>query len=146
MKHVTQEELQAKALNLLSFRPRSVAELRFRLKRLEADIQLVDKVISQLEAEKLIDDVQFASWWVEQRCRFRPKGNIALTSELMQKGVSREVIAGVLLTPEQEKMLAQDLVNQRGWPDKEIISARLLSRGFSTGVVAGIIDEMSQKE
>ncbi|HKZ35327.1 MAG TPA: RecX family transcriptional regulator [Patescibacteria group bacterium] len=146
MKVFSLEDLQVKALNLLSFRPRSVSEMKFRLKRLGGETGLIDRLIEILAADGLLNDEEFARWWVDQRIRFRPKGNIALKSELMQKGVDKEIIVGVLLSPEQEKMLAKDLVNQRGWQDRETITKRLLSRGFSFESVAGIIDEMAQKE
>lgn len=146
MKVFSLEDLQAKALNLLSFRPRSVNEMKFRLKRSGGETALVDRLIEGLVQDGLLDDQKFAAWWVDQRCRFRPKGNTALKSELMQKGVSSDVIAGVLLSPEQEKMLAKDLVNRRNWPDKETISSRLFSRGFSAGTVSAIIDEKRQEE
>ena len=120
--------------------------MKFRLKRLGGETGLIDRLIEILAADGLLNDEEFARWWVDQRIRFRPKGNIALKSELMQKGVDKEIIVGVLLSPEQEKMLEKDLVNQRGWQDRETITKRLLSRGFSFESVAGIIDEMAQKE
>ena len=146
MKQLTSEDLQAKALNLLSFRPRSVNEMKFRLKRLGGETTLVEKLVEILIADGVLNDDKFAAWWVEQRCQFRPKGNTALKSELMQKGVSSDVIAGVLLTSEQEKMLAKDLVNRRKWADRDTITSRLFSRGFSTATVSAIIDEKRQEE
>ena len=146
MKQVTLEDLQVKALNLLSFRPRSVNELKFRLKRLGGETTLVEKLIEILVADGVLNDDRFAAWWVEQRCQFRPKGNMALKSELMQKGVSSDVIAGVLLSAEQEKMLAKDLVNRRNWADRDTITSRLFSRGFSAATVSAIIDEKRQEE
>ena len=120
--------------------------MKFRLKRLGAEAGLVDRLIEILETDGLLNDDEFARWWVDQRIRFRPKGNIALKSELMQKGINADTIAKVLLTSEQEKMLAKDLVNQKGWLDSETITKRLLGRGFPFNAVAGIIDEMAQKE
>ena len=146
MKQVTLEDLQVKALNLLSFRPRSVNELKFRLKRLGGETTLVEKLIEILVADGVLNDDRFAAWWVEQRCQFRPKGNMALKSELMQKGVDSSVIAGVLLSPEQEKMLAKDLVSRRNWADRDTITSRLFSRGFSAATVSAIIDEKRQEE
>ena len=120
--------------------------MKFRLKRLGAEPTLVEQVVNQFEGENLLNDEKFAAWWVAQRCQFRPKGNMALKSELMQKGVDSSVIAGVLLSPEQEKMLARDLVNRRNWADRDTITARLFSRGFSASTVSAIIDEKRQEE
>ena len=120
--------------------------MKFRLKRLGAELTLVEKLVEILVADGVLSDDRFAAWWVEQRCRFRPKGNSALKSELMQKGVSSDVIAGVLLTSDQEKMLAKDLVNRRNWADRDTITSRLFSRGFSAATVTAIIDEKRQEE
>lgn len=146
MREITFEYLQVKALNLLSFRPRSVNEIKFRLKRLGADMALVDKLVELLLEDGLLNDEKFARWWVEQRIKFRPKGNTALKSELMQKGVDSGTISSILLTSEQEKMIARDLVSQKGWEDRETITSRLLTRGFSSNTITAIIDELKQKE
>jgi len=112
-----------RAINLLSYRPRSVAEMRFRLGRICPDKTLVDRTIERLLQDKLLDDLEFAKWWVDQRLTFRPKGNRALTAELSAKGVDRQIINLVLPSREQEKQLAGKL------RDKYSLS-QLQSRGF----------------
>ena len=103
-----------KALNVLSYRPRSVAEMRRRG---------LAAVIPKLIELDLLDDQKFARWWVDQRLRFRPKGNRALTAELLAKGIDREIISQVLLSPEQERQLA---IKLRG----KYSLSQLRSRGF----------------
>ena len=82
----------------------------------------------------LIDDKKFAAWWVDQRVRLNPRGNIALKAELMQKGIDREIIASVLLTKDQEIDLAQKLLAKKNL-DKPRAQRLLLSRGFSSDIV-----------
>ncbi len=120
--------------------------MKFRLKRLGADTAQVEKLVGLLVEDGLLNDEKFARWWVEQRIKFRPKGNIALKSELMRKGIDSSIVSQVLLTSEQEKMLARDLVNQKNWLDAETVTARLLTRGFSSGTITAIIDELGQEE
>lgn len=127
----TREYLNIKAVRLLSYRPRSIAEIRQRLKRTNADSKTINLVISELEDQGLLDDKKFAAWWVDQRTTFRPRGNFALTQELKQKGIADSIIKSNLLTYEQELELAKKLpVN------------KLASRGFSFG----IIDALSHLE
>ena len=45
-------------------------------------------MVDRLEARGLIDDAQFAAYWVEQRQTFRPRGSRALRFELRAKGVT----------------------------------------------------------
>ena len=118
-----------KALNFLSYRPRSVAEMcRHGL----------EAVVPKLIELDLLDDQKFARWWVDQRLTFRPRGNIALKSELLQKGIDREIIASVLLTKDQEVALAQKLLAKKKL-DKPRAQRYLLSRGFSNDIVYQLI-------
>ncbi|MDZ7587243.1 MAG: regulatory protein RecX [Patescibacteria group bacterium] len=116
----TFDYLTARALRLLSFRPRSIQEIKQRLTKTNADTQTINRVIANLIEKNLLNDQEFAAWWVEQRVSFRPRGNFALTQELMQKGISQDIIDTVLLSPAEERALAEKLP-----PEKR------LSRGFS---------------
>ena len=114
-----------KAVHLLSFRPRSAAELKQRG---------LGAVIPQLIELDLIDDQKFAQWWVEQRVNSNPRGNIGLKAELQQKGIDREIIDSVLLSKDQETDLAKKLLAKKNL-DKPRAQRLLLSRGFSSDIV-----------
>ena len=114
-----------KAVHLLSFRPRSAAELKQR--------GLAAAIPKLIELD-LIDDQKFAKWWVEQRCLLNPRGNIGLQAELQQKGIDREIIASVLLSREEESDLAKKLLAKKNL-DKPRVQRFLLSRGFSSDIV-----------
>lgn len=113
-----------KALNLLSYRPRSLTEITTRLYRYGADSTTINKVIDYLTETGKLNDLKFAQWWVDQRVTFKPKGNIALRYELSQKGLNSSVINSVLLSYDDELKLARSL------PEK-----KRLSRGFSRRVI-----------
>lgn len=119
-----QQKLISRGLNLLSYRPQSIAEFKLKLKRSGADQASINQTIDHFIETGQLDDLKFAKWWVDQRIKFRPRGNRALSFELMQKGISREIISQVLLSQEQEAELAKNLSPQKR-----------LSRGFSRSVV-----------
>ena len=83
------------ALRFLSCRPRSEAETRMRLSR-GFDEETVSRVISQLKARQMIDDVAFAQFWREDRESFSPRSERMLKLELRRKGIATEVIDEVL--------------------------------------------------
>lgn len=95
------------ALNFLSFRPRSRREVEdyFRKKKTEADI--VEAVLERLIRLGLVDDAEFARYWVENRGTFRPRGTRALRVELRQKGLETEVIEGALEELEEDELAYQ---------------------------------------
>lgn len=81
-----------RALNYLSFRPRSREEVRLYLRRKETPPELIDAVLTRLDALDLVNDRSFASFWLESREQFSPRGAQALRNELRRKGVEREVV------------------------------------------------------
>ncbi|MBI1885114.1 MAG: RecX family transcriptional regulator [Chloroflexi bacterium] len=80
------------ALRLLSYRPRSEAELRLRLARKGAAAALVDETLARLRSLGLLDDGAFARYWVESRQQLSPRGRRLLWRELTAKGVDRETV------------------------------------------------------
>ena len=83
------------ALRLLSYRSRSVKEVQRRLQgRFSGDV--IDRTVSDLRRQGLLDDLAFAKGWREQRERFRPRGSAVIRQELQKLGVDREVIREAL--------------------------------------------------
>ncbi len=129
------------AVRFLGPRPRSIT------KRFDDEAQ--DKAIDALRAQRYIDDEAFARYWVEQRARFRPKGERALVSELMAKGVARETIDLVLgeADPDAETKRAREVIRRpmTRWllmtdvERKRKIHQYLAARGFSYDVIEEII-------
>jgi regulatory protein len=78
------------ALVLLSFRPRTAAELRRRLLRKEFPEEIVDSCVTSLVDQGLVNDSAFAEMFVRDRVRLRPKGKQRLVQELRAKGVDPE--------------------------------------------------------
>ncbi len=91
-----------RAVRYLGYRPRSTAEIERYLGKKEYGEEIVADVVSRLERQGYLDDHAFATFWVENREQFRPRGKRALAYELRQKGVPRDVIDRALQGVEEE--------------------------------------------
>lgn len=137
------------AVQFLANRPRSVAEIRRHLRGKRFDDEAVDGAIDKLRAQRYVDDLDFAKYWVEQRSRFRPRGDRALVSELSSKGVSRETIDAAMgdMPAESEADRARRAIarHMRRWESlepperKRKIHAFLAQRGFGYDVIDEVI-------
>lgn len=146
-----------KALNyahrLLNIRPRSVKEVYGRLRGKGYSGQLIDKVVKELEDNKLLDDFKFARLWIDNRLQFKPKGVIALRYELKEKGISTSVIDKAINEKavgfdeyETARELAEEkLQNLKDIPEikqKKKIYGLLYRRGFKFEVIERILEEI----
>jgi len=86
----------AAAVRFLEARPRSVAEVRRRLRGSGYPPPLIDAAVERLTELGFLDDEAFARSWIESRDRARPRGERALRSELLGKGIDRAQIDLVL--------------------------------------------------
>jgi regulatory protein len=90
------EKAYNRCLNYLSYRPRSTFEVRTYLQKRDVAERHVEEVIARLERAGLLDDEEFARFWVDNRERFRPRGLRALRFELRRKGVDDTTIEQAL--------------------------------------------------
>jgi len=86
------ETAYQRALNFLSYRSRSEQEIRINLAKHEIPEENINEVLKRLRLSSLVDDRAFAKNWIENRSQFKPRGKRALSAELTQKGISREII------------------------------------------------------
>jgi regulatory protein len=140
------------AVRYLAGRPHTVAEIHRHLRSKKFDSETIDRAIDRLRAQRYVDDEAFARWWLEQRDRFKPRGDRALRTELAQKGVARDVVDVVLgeRAPDADveqarRALLRPLTRWAGMPDaerKRKIHAYLAARGFDYDT----IDEVMRRE
>lgn len=138
------------AVRFLGPRPRSVAEIHRHLRGKGFDDPAIDQAIDQLRAQRYLDDEAFARYWIEQRDTHRPRGERALVSELMQKGLSREVIEQALgeREPDADVKRARELIRRpiTRWMTlseadrKRRIHQYLAQRGFSYDVIGEVLE------
>jgi len=142
------------ARRLLRLRPRSVWELATRLRKTfsEATCQ---NVIQELQQKNLLNDADFAAFWIENRLQFKPKGRQVLFQELRQKGVEGRVIEGVLneAFPKDERKVAEALLHsrrrllKRNDPKSTQKMYRYLrNRGFQHELIAELLKEEINEE
>ena len=143
---------QEQIYRFLSYRPRSEKEIYDYLGKKKLKDEEKEKIIKNLKEEKLIDDLEFARWFLEQRQTFRPKGSYALRQELRQKGIGEKIIDQVLPNREEELSLAKKALVKAekkyasflGREKKEKLMAYLRRRGFSWEAVKKAVDEREE--
>ncbi|GAC1397324.1 MAG: RecX family transcriptional regulator [Chloroflexota bacterium] len=125
------ENAYEKALGFLSYRPRSTREIQDYFKKRKADPDVTLAVVEKLERSGLLNDGEFARYWVENRQTFQPRGSRALRAELRGKGVGNDAIDEALQTFTDEEETAY-----RAGLKKATSLASLGERDFFQKVVA----------
>lgn len=140
------------ALRLISYRTRSIAEVRQNLKKKEYEPDVIDAAVAQLEDQGWLDDVAFASYWVEQRATFKPRGRVALAIELRQKGITQGIIDHVLEDLDEEEAVRQAALKKgrslARFPQEQFkkkLGQFLQRRGFGYQLIRPAIEEAWQE-
>ncbi len=106
MEQLQSEEVEQRAvdraLNFLSYRPRSREEVRRYLRRKETPPEIIETALARLDRLDFVNDRTFAGFWIESREHFSPRGARALKNELRMKGVERDVV-DELVNDEQDE-------------------------------------------
>jgi len=137
------------ALDFLSYRPRSRAEVLRYLRRKEVPPRVSEEVIRRLTAAGLVDDVSFARYWLENRESFNPRSPRVLRYELRQKGLDSETISQVLEGLDEERSAYRAAAKRAGrWAHLDWESFRrkagsfLKRRGFSYQVIESVLNRL----
>ncbi|MBN1976596.1 MAG: RecX family transcriptional regulator [Anaerolineae bacterium] len=143
------ERAYERALNFLSYRPRSEAEARRNLRGKNLEEDVIEAVIERLTRAGLLNDREFARYWVENRMQFKPRGSRALRQELWEKGVPDAVITEAIESVNEEdiaRRVAEDGARRMAHlqPDDfcRKLNAYLARRGFSYAVIKPLVEEM----
>lgn len=146
------ERAYERALNLLSYRPRSKTEIRRRLRRKDIAGEAIDEVIRRLKRAGLVDDREFARYWVRNRTQFNPKGVYALRQELRQKGVASVVIDEALADFDEASAVrdaveagARRLAYNEPQDFRRKLTAYLARRGFSYALIKPLVEEKMEE-
>ncbi len=127
-----------KAVTLLSYRPRSTQEIRDKLQAKSYADVVIDVVTERLTRMGYLDDRQFARFWIEDRNRFKPRGERALRYELRRKGIADAIISELLADMVDEPSAAYSAAHKRvrrmrgktRYEFKQKIGSFLQRRGF----------------
>ncbi len=141
------------ALDFLAYRPRSQAEVARRLRDKGFLESTIESVLRRLAQAGLLDDAEFARYWIENREQFRPRGTRALRYELREKGVAEDVIAELLqqVDPLESayRAVAARLPRWRQLDPPRFrrkLANFLQQRGFSYEVIAEVWERVQAEE
>lgn len=89
--------LKQKAFKLLGRRVHSAFELKTKLRNSAFHIDHINEVISYLRTNNYLDDAAFAESFTEEKIRLKKWGQGKVRSELIKRGISREIIDQTIL-------------------------------------------------
>jgi regulatory protein len=141
-----------RALNYISYRPRSREEVRRYLRRKETPPEIIETALARLDRLDFVNDRTFAGFWIESREHFSPRGARALKNELRMKGVERDVVDELVNDEQDEERAlragrkkAITLVNASNIDYatfRNRLGSFLQRRGFSYQVVTKTVREL----
>jgi regulatory protein len=138
------------ALRFLSFRRRTEKEIKNKLKQKGFDENTIKRTVEKLEEYDLINDLEFATAWVEERLEYKPRGKKLLKQELWKKGIKKEIIDQVLNESCQNEdksalELLEKIKNRYKNLEPQVARRRmygfLLRRGFSYGTAKTAMEQ-----
>lgn len=134
-----------RALRLLGYRERSVAELARKLAEDGYSGRTVTTVVDRMVELGLVDDARFARLWVRGRVS-AGYGPRRVSRELKERGLSPEVIDEAMTAeqdPDPVGRLRKSISSR--WPcdrkQRESCIRRLIARGFEMSVVLQVLEE-----
>lgn len=133
------DDLFKKALDysflLLKYRPRTVQEIKNRLKQKKFSKPVIEKVIGYLEERNLVNDEEFAFIYTRDKLQ-RGYGERLIRFQLKQLGAHPQIIDTALERVKHQinyKEIIKKLVNKLSSRNKkkQVILRYLIQRGFS---------------
>src|SRR5262245_13828956 len=141
------EKTFERAINLLSYKPRSLAEMRARLMEKDwAEEAVVDQVIARLEELGYLNDEDFATNFANSRLTAKPLGRTRLRRDMQRKKLPSETIENAL-DGAYERQSEEELIDRaigkhlrlKGVPatreEAKKLFDYLIRRGFSYDLV-----------
>lgn len=142
------------ALNYLSYQLRSIAEVKTYLKCQDIDAPTITEIITKLEKNHYLDDLQYAESFVRTEFKTTLDGPKKIQHKLQQKYIAPALIQQALLlyTTEQQVINATKLA-QKCWrqnqqhPHKrrlQKVLQRLIAAGFSSEINQLVLQDLPQ--
>ncbi len=147
-----------RAVNLLTYKPRSVKELRTRLMEKEwTNSAIVEEVIEKLEKYGYLNDAQYAKSFAASQIRQKPVGKRVLQQKLAMKKLDKETVAEAIEkafeeTPEAEIIdrAIEKRLRIKGKPTERAEVKKfydfLLRQGFSYDLVSSKMREIAARD
>src|SRR5688572_24264793 len=153
---MTQRSTYDRALDLLAFRARSVAELRRKLLQKGELATDVEAVIARLQEQKLLDDADFARQFARHKATAAGASRWRIMTELTRKGVARDVataaVDGLAETEGIDLSASIHRVAEKKWKSLAKLDERtarnrlyafLARRGFAPDEIRSAMDALN---
>ena len=138
-----------RALQYLSYRPRSEYEVKTRLKRYGYEDDMVTATLERLRSLGYVDDTAFTMFWIENRSSFSPRSTRLISQELKQKGIDTGTITEIISSIDDEteaykagqsKSSSLTTVDKNQFRKK--LGASLRRRGFDYDVISRVVSRL----
>jgi regulatory protein len=142
-------------LRLLGRRHHSSYELKIKLVKKKYPKEIIEKILSDLISQKILDDEHFAFAYMEERSVNKKIGINKLKAELFKKGIDRNIISKVLenVDTDLSYMQAVELAKRKISSLKRIESDQgkikskifsfLNSRGYETELILKVLNDLN---
>lgn len=140
-------QIYAKILNFLSYRPRSVKEVKDRLTKYKVLGDAAQNAyITKLRDSGYLDDLAFAKWFIDSRNNHKSRSKRMLMYELSLKGIPKEVVDSLKSSMNDDESTLIKLISKKlGTPrklevyEKQKIQTYLVRQGFAWEEVSKVV-------
>lgn len=150
------------AMRYLSYRPRSVKEvenylaskiakseqIKFREAKESRQIPII---VQKLKRYKYLNDRQFAKWFLASRAKSNPKGLSYVKMELKLKGISGDIIEGLVVRSSELELAKKAVVKKlKRWQAQPLLDFKkkfysyLKTRGFSYDTIRELFANLTK--
>lgn len=142
-------------LTMLDRAPKTRSELATAMAKRGVPDDAAEKVLDRFAEVGLIDDVAFATAWVDSRHRGRGLARRALANELRKRGIDADIAGDALLSvsSDDEAVAAEALVRRRlrsmSGMSRDVQSRRLVAmlgrKGFGGSMAYGVVRKVVEE-
>lgn len=139
------------ALFLLNARNYTSKEIKNKLEKKFYSQQTINRVLDKLQSYGMINDEEYASKYINDSINFKKNGIRKIQYNLINKGISREIIDNIEVDYESQLKNALSLAEkkmkllQNKSNPREKIYRFLISKGYDHGIVKKVIVRLYEK-
>jgi regulatory protein len=148
------EILYLKSINYISYQMRTISEVKKHLRKDTRNESLINKIISELKANKYVNDTYFVTEYVKQKIEFDLVGPRYIKDKLVSKGIHFDLITNALLNYNENiqfdkvyELIHKELKYKQKKPYQKVylsLKQKLITKGFSLNVIESSL--LSSKE
>lgn len=141
-------KLYERTLKWLAIRPRSRWEVDTYINRITNKDEIYREIFSRLENSNHINDLAFASAWIENRRLTKPVSKRRLVQELRAKRVDDEIINQVISRDQTDNLaIIKELIEKKRrisrYQSDDKLMAYLTRQGFDYGDIKTVLNKLS---